>query len=166
MNVFLKPLEEGDAAFLLKLLNTEDYLKYIGDRGVRTLEQAQEYLENYFLASQRQHGFGYYTVRKHQQDEPAGMVGLMKRDHLENPDIGFAFLPESYGQGLAYKASRRLIEIARHDYALTRLDAFTDPANRASQRLLQKLGFVLLSKPSDDTKPEESFSYTLDLLAD
>ncbi len=139
--VTLTPLVMDDAEFLLRLMQTPRYIEFVGDRGVSNLDEARAYIRDYFFASQKEHGFGYFVVRDEHRT-PAGMVGLMKRDYLDFPDIGFAFLPEFFGKGLAKRACDLLLKIAREELMLTELDAFTDYQNVASQKLLLKLGFT------------------------
>lgn len=140
-DISLEPLTVGDADFLVKLLNTPEYLKYIGDRGIRTSSQARDYIDQYFLESYRQHGFGYYVVRD-KRGACAGMVGLMQRNFLEHPDIGFAFLPDFYGSGLAQLSCSLLMDRAGEKHGLRKVNAFTDHKNIASQKLLKKLTFT------------------------
>jgi RimJ/RimL family protein N-acetyltransferase len=89
-----------DAPFILELVNDPAWLRFIGDRGVRTLAQAEAYLQDGPLASYATHGFGLYLVRRKSDGAPLGMCGLLKRPSLPQPDIGFAYLPQFTGQGL------------------------------------------------------------------
>lgn len=139
-NVWLDPLSENDDEFLLALLRSPTYLEFVGDRGVSTLAESRAYLKSYFLASEAEHGFGYFVART-DANLAMGMVGLMQRDFLDHPDLGFAFLPDYHGQGVAKRACELLLDKARLELGLDRLEAFTDASNTASQRLLSKLGF-------------------------
>ena len=91
--LLLREFTEDDAAFIVELLNSPGWIQYIGDRNIKTEEQAREYLNNGPLKSYRQNGFGLYMVEKKDDHTPIGMCGIIKRDTLNNPDIGFAFLP-------------------------------------------------------------------------
>lgn len=136
----LSPL--ADAAFILELLNQASFLRYIGDRGVRTLEQAQRYIEDGPVLSYRQHGFGLWRVALKDGGRAIGLCGLLKRDSLPDVDLGFAFLPDWWSQGYAFEAAAAVMEHARRVLGLRRIVAITAVDNAASARLLQKLGFV------------------------
>lgn len=141
----LAPLTLDDAGFLLDLLQSPEYIEFIGDRGVDTLDKAAEYLDGYFLASEREHGFGYLVVRN-ENDKAIGMVGMMKREYMDYPDLGFAFLPESFGKGYALASCKAYLEQQQAKSEITQIEAFTDVANKASQRLLERLGFELIKQ--------------------
>jgi ribosomal-protein-alanine N-acetyltransferase len=130
-----------DAAFIVALLNSPGWLRFIGDRGVRNEDDAHRYLANGPLASYARFGFGLYHVARKSDGASVGMCGLLKRDALEYADLGFAFLPEFTGQGYATEAGTVMLEHARRDFGLTHLAAITQPDNTASQRTLAKLGF-------------------------
>jgi [ribosomal protein S5]-alanine N-acetyltransferase len=131
-----------DAAFILRLLNDPGWLRYIGDRGVRTEADALGYIEDRLLAGFRQHGFGLWLTEPREGGAPLGLCGLLKRPELDDVDLGFAFLPEARGQGLAYEAARRSLEYAACDLRLHRVVGITLPDNAPSSRLLQKLGMT------------------------
>lgn len=131
-----------DAPFFVTLLNTPDWIRFIGDRNVSDIDSAQQYLQNGFLQSYRDNGFGYYLVRMAQELTPIGICGFLKRPNLDNPDFGFALLPNYYGQGLAYESCRSVLEYGIKTFEFNILDAVTVPDNRASIRLLDKLGFT------------------------
>lgn len=139
----LRRFRLDDAPFILILLNDPAFLRFIGDKGVRTLEDAAAYLANGPLASYAAHGFGLYLVLRKPDAAPLGMCGLLQRDYLPDPDIGFAFLPDFCGQGFAHEAATAVIAQGRSGFGLSRLLAVTDPENRSSIRLLERLGFAL-----------------------
>ena len=132
-----------DAAFILRLLNEPSFIRNIGDRGVRNLGDAAAYLRKGPVASYRDHGFGLYRMDAKASGEPIGMCGLLKRDTLDDADLGYALLPEFCGHGYAVEAATAVLAHARATLGLGRILAITDPANRASMRLLEKLGFRL-----------------------
>ena len=136
----------GDAAFLLRLLNEPAFLEQIGDRGVRTLEQARVYLAERMMASFERFGFGMMVVEHRAQAEPAGLCGLVKREELEDVDLGFAFLPEFWSQGYASEAARAVLNYSFEELNLTRLVAIVAPGNEPSIALLGRLGFALERK--------------------
>jgi [ribosomal protein S5]-alanine N-acetyltransferase len=139
--LLLRHLDLGDAAFVLRLLNDPAFLRHIGDRGVRTLDDARLYLEDGPLASYRQHGFGLFLVSLREDGTPVGMCGLLRRDGLPDPDLGFAFLPEHTGKGYAVEAGRAIVALARDACVLPRLLAIVSADNPASRAVLRHLGF-------------------------
>jgi RimJ/RimL family protein N-acetyltransferase len=136
----LRRLELRDAAFILELLNDPEFLRFIGDKGVRTLEDARRYLLNGPLASYEQYGFGLYLVSLKEDGSSIGICGILKRDSLPDPDIGFALLPRYWSKGYAFEAASAVMEHGRKDLGLARILAITALENEASMRLLRKLG--------------------------
>jgi len=132
----------NDAPFVLRLLNDPSFLQYIGDRGVRTLEDAENYLRCGPLASYVANGHGLDAVVLHEGDICIGMCGIVRRDTLPGPDLGYAFLPEYTGAGLAEEATRAALKHARDALHFSEMLAIVQPDNAASIRLLHKLGFV------------------------
>lgn len=139
--LLLRRLDTGDAAFVLGLVNEPSWLQFIGDKGVRTLDDARAYLVNGPLAMYQQYGFGmYWTGLK--SGEPIGLCGLVKRPALEHADLGFAFLPAYWGKGYAAEAAAAVMELAHRAFGLERLLAITSQDNVRSIRLLEKLGMA------------------------
>lgn len=138
----LGELSFDDAEFIVELLNDECFLRYIGDKGVRTIADAREYLQNGPMDSYRRHGFGLLLVRLLQDATRIGICGLVRRDGLTDPDVGFAMLPEFRHCGYASEATAAVIEHARTGLALTRILGITSPDNLGSIRLLEKAGFA------------------------
>jgi len=136
----LRRLEIGDAAFILGLLNDPSFLRFIGDKGVRTLDDAREYISSGPIASYERFGFGLYLTARKDDDVPIGICGLLKRDSLMDVDVGFAFLPRFWSKGYALEAASAVMAHGRNVLGLTRIVAITSPANEASIRLLEKLG--------------------------
>lgn len=129
-----------DGAFLVRLMNDADWLRHIGDRGVREPDAAAAYVEQRMLPSFREHGFGMYVVEATATGEPVGICGLVKRPSLADVDLGFAFLPEQRGRGYAVEAGRAVLADARQRLGVTRVLAITTPENAASARVLERLG--------------------------
>lgn len=129
-----------DAAFLLALVNSPGWLKFIGDRGVRTLEDAKKYITERLVSSYRSFGFGFYVVTRKDEDVPMGMCGLVKRDTLDDVDIGFAFLPEYFGKGYAHEAASAVLKYGVSKFGLKRIVAITNLDNTSSIKLLEKIG--------------------------
>jgi len=138
--LILRRLGPGDAAFILELVNDPDWLRYIGDKGVRNLDDARGYIENGPMAMYASAGFGLWRVELKDGGQPIGICGLIKRDSLEDVDIGFAYLPRFRGFGYAREAARATVEHGANVIGLRRIVAITSPDNAASGRLLEKIG--------------------------
>lgn len=138
--LILRELEAEDAPFMLELLNEPSYILNIADRGVRDLDGARTYLEQRWRASYAAHGFGLWLVVERGTDAPAGLCGLVRRDGLDDVDIGYAFLPAFWGRGYAIEAAQGVLAYARDVVGLARLVAIAVPENRPSIRVLEKLG--------------------------
>jgi ribosomal-protein-alanine N-acetyltransferase len=151
----LRWLSAEDAAFILELVNDPAWLQFIGDRGVRTLEDARDYILTGPVAMYHREGFGLYLVELKQSATPIGICGLIKRVGLEDIDIGFAFLPAYCGQGYAYESASAVMIYAQDTVGLNRFVAITAPDNQRSIALLTKLGlsFVDMLKSGED-QPE------------
>jgi [ribosomal protein S5]-alanine N-acetyltransferase len=136
----LRRVTLADAPFILELLNDPDWLRFIGDKGVRTLEDARGYIETGPLASYARHGFGLYVVTRKADPAPIGLCGLVKRDVLPDVDVGYALLPEHRGRGYAHEAAAAVLRFARDEVGLARIAAITNSENERSIRVLEKLG--------------------------
>ncbi len=136
----IRRLTTDDTAFIIELLNTPGWLKFIGDRNVRTTEEAIGYLTNGPLKSYAENGFGLYLVATKADDIPIGMCGILKRPTLDNPDIGYALLPAFAGTGYAYEMASAVLNHALHELKLPSICAITLPGNASSVKLLEKLG--------------------------
>ncbi|MBS4188989.1 GNAT family N-acetyltransferase [Bacillus sp. FJAT-49705] len=141
-----------DAAFILELLNDPSWLQFIGDRGVRTLEDAQAYILNGAVRSYEQFGFCFYLVERKEDHVPIGICGLVKRDTLEDVDLGYAFLPKYWGKGYAYEAASAVMAYGKDTLGLNRIVAITAQDNHTSAKLLEKVGLQferLIQLPND-----------------
>lgn len=134
-------LTDADAEFILKLTNSEAWLRYIGDRGVRSLDDARRYIEDGPRRLYREHGYGLWRITRADASAPMGLCGLVRRDSLPGPDLGFALLPDFWGQGYAREAARATLDFAREHLSLRELFAISQPNNAASLALLERLGF-------------------------
>lgn len=143
-----------DASFFVALVNSPDWLRYIGDRNVADVTDARRFLEEGFLQSYRDSGFGYYLIRDKIDREPIGICGFLKKHNLENPDFGFALLPEFYNQGFAFESSRATMDYGIEMFGFEVLDAVTLEENEKSIRLLQKLGFEREGVLQDDASQD------------
>ena len=149
----LRRLTLDDAHFILDLVNQPSWLENIGDKGVRNLDDARDYVRNGPMAMYEQHGFGLYCIERAADDAVMGLCGLIKRDTLDDVDIGYALLPQYWGQGYAREAAQATLAHAVRDYGLQRIVAITSPGNSRSARLLESLGFRferLLALTRDD----------------
>jgi RimJ/RimL family protein N-acetyltransferase len=136
----LSRLELEDAAFILELVNDPDWVRYIGDRGIHTEDAARDYISSGPQAMYARFGFGLYRVELRSDGTPIGLCGLIKRDWLEDVDIGFALLPAFRGHGYAYEAATATLGHGRSTLGLERIVAIVAPDNEDSVRLLQRLG--------------------------
>jgi RimJ/RimL family protein N-acetyltransferase len=140
--LILRRFNVDDAEFILKLVNEPSFLRYIGDKKVRNVEDARQYILKGPVASYERNQFGLNLVELREVQTPIGMCGLLKREELSSPDIGFAFLPEFWNQGFALEAATAVLQDARERLRLERILAITSLDNDASIKLLQRLGFT------------------------
>ncbi|MDJ1504490.1 GNAT family N-acetyltransferase [Xanthocytophaga agilis] len=140
--LILRQLELEDDSFVLELLNTPSWLQFIGDRGVNTLEDARNYIRTGPMDSYSRFGFGLLLIFLKGEDTPIGMCGLLNRDVLDDPDIGFALLPVYEGKGYAFEAASAVLEYSHNELRLKRIVAIVMRENQRSVSLLQRLGFI------------------------
>jgi len=136
----LRRLTPDDAPFMLAMLNDPDFLRNVGDRGARTIDDTRTYILNGPMAMYDIYGHGLYLVSERTSGEAIGICGLLKRDSLEDVDIGFAFLPSARGQGYAVESAAAVMAYGRDVLGLTRVVAIVRPDNVASIRVLEKIG--------------------------
>lgn len=136
----LRKLSLVDADFILELLNDPAFLRFIGDKKVRSLEDARQYILTGPMESYERLGFGLFLVALKTSEVPIGICGLIKRDTLEDVDIGFAFLPEFRAQGYGLESATAIKEYGMTVLGLRRLLAITNPDNTGSIRILEKIG--------------------------
>jgi len=158
--LILRRLTVEDGEFILELLNDPSWLRFIGDKGVNTLEDACDYILNSPVAMYERLGFGLYLTELKGEGVPIGICGLIKRDSLEDVDIGFAFLPKFRGEGYAYESASAVMAYGKRTFGLDRMVAITSPDNYVSARLLEKLGFSFekMVKLSDDSAEVSLFA--------
>lgn len=144
----------ADAPFILGLLNEPSFIENIADRGVRTLDDARAYLLSGPLASYEQFGFGLWLVLKKDDGIPIGMCGLLKRDALDDVDIGYAFLPAFCAKGYALESATAVLAYGQKNLGFNRIVAVVNADNTRSIRLLEKVGFTYerLVRLSDEGK--------------
>lgn len=158
--LILRRLSSEDAEFILQLLNEPSWLRFIGDKGVRTIEDARAYILKGPVEMYSRLGFGLYLVELKGEASSIGVCGLIKRDSLEEVDIGFAFLPRFWGKGYAYESASAVMAYGKRIFGLTRLAAITSSDNYVSAGLLEKLGFNFerMIKLSDDGEEVRLFT--------
>jgi RimJ/RimL family protein N-acetyltransferase len=160
----LREFTEEDAAFILRLLNEPSFLEFVGDKGVRTLDDARRYIREGPIASYAEFGFGLYLVQHREDTVAIGMCGLLKRPSLDDADIGFGFIPEFWSQGFATEAAQAVLNRAKSQHGLNRVVAITAQHNGSSIQVLKKIGlqFEKILRLSDDS-PEIFLFSTSDL---
>jgi len=137
----LREVTENDAEFILDLLNQPSFIRYIGDRNVRNVTQARDYIESRFRESYKKFGFGLWAVELKEMNAPIGICGFVRRDSLPDADIGFAFLPQFEKKGYAFESAAAAMKYGRDVLGLKRVLAITSQDNESSGRLLEKLNF-------------------------
>lgn len=151
----LRQFTTNDASFIIELVNSPGWLEFIGDRNIKNEEQAKAYLENGPIKSYKDNGFGLSMVMLKQNHTPVGMCGILKRDGMEQPEIGFAFLPEFTGKGYAIEIVRATLDFAIGKLKLLVILAITVHNNKASIKLLEKIGLrfsKIIRSPKDNTE--------------
>ena len=152
----LRELTFDDADFIFQLLNSEGWLRFIGQRNIKTIEDAKNYIAQSAMKSYHENGFGLYLVELIDDKTAVGLCGLLKRDYLDAPDIGYAYLPQFWGKGYAVEAASAIKDYAFNELKFTKLQAITSIENAMSQKVLTKIGlnyqltttFPLFNEPS------------------
>jgi len=155
--LILRRVSTEDAGFILELVNEPSWVRFIGDRGIRTLDGARDYISKMIVASYERFGFGLYLTELKESGTPIGLCGLIKRDALEDVDVGFAFFPRFWGNGYAHEAAAAVLALGKSAFGLDRIVAVTTIDNHSSIKALEKLGFefermVRLSEDAQELK--------------
>ena len=153
--LILSEFTKNDASFFYELANDPDFIKYIGDRNVNTILDAEKYIADNIIPSYTLHGFGFYIVRLKENGTSIGMCGLIKRDWMDYIEVGYAFLTKSRGKGYAIESCIAIKKYAKDHLKIAKLAAITDIHNDRSGNLLEKLGFEynrLITYPGEDFK--------------
>ena len=153
----LRRMSVADAEFIFALVNEPAFIRNIGDKGVRSLDDARAYILNGPMSSYAKHGYGLYRVDLKENGEPIGICGLLKRDTLDDVDIGLALLEKFRGRGFATESAAAVMEYGRRALRLERIVAITSPDNDASIRVLGKIGLrfdkmIRMPGSSEDTR--------------
>lgn len=151
--LFLRRVTLDDAGLMLAIWNDPAFVRNVGDRGIRTTEQAREAMQAGALKLYADYGYGPYSMVLKSDGPQIGICGLFRRDNLEDPDIGFAVLPDFCGRGYAGEAAFAVLKHARDDLGIQKLTAIVSPGNAPSIGLIEKLGLVferMITMPGDD----------------
>ncbi len=158
----LREVSGADAGFIFALMNEPAYLQHIGDRGVRTPEDASAYIRDKFTASYARFGYGLLLAELRGSRQPVGICGFVRRETLEHPDVGFAFRREYWGRGLAHEAAAAVLHDGFSRLGLTTILGVTSPANESSIRLLKKLGLRYQRMLRVPPREDESMIFSID----
>ena len=158
--LIIAPLGISDASFFFELVNDPDWKRFIGDRQVNTTEDAEAYLKNRILPSYFNFGFGFHKVCLKSNNVPIGITGIIHREELDHPDIGFAFLPSGRGKGYAFESTKAIYDFAIKHLRIKPILAIANHDNKSSHKLLNKLGlrFKKRIQLSDEDQPIHLFS--------
>ena len=156
----LRQLTLNDAPFIVELLNEPSFLRFIGDRRVRSQQDARQYILNGPIASYRRNGFGLWLAFLKETGDPIGICGLLKRETLPDPDVGFAFLPAHWRQGYAFESASAVVRYGRESIGLRRIVAITSLDNAESIGVLEKLGmkFETMTRLEGEAKDVRLFA--------
>ncbi|MDE0758316.1 MAG: GNAT family N-acetyltransferase [Pseudomonadales bacterium] len=149
-----------DAKFIREILNQPGYLPHIGDREVRTIEQAEETITEKFAYSSE--GFGFYLMQRRDDDEVVGFAGIVDRDFLDTPDIGYALLQRHEGNGYATEAASAILDHARTSMQLKRVGAIISTGNDRSISVVQRIGMKFLKQVQYPDEQELVNSYIIE----
>lgn len=156
--LLIRELTLDDAPFIVELLNEPSFLEFIGDRGVRNVDDAKRYITEGPMASWSAHGHGLSAVVVKETGELIGMCGLLKRDALPHRDLGYAYVPRAWGKGYALEAARGVMSTVQPPATIL---AIVSPGNAASIRLLEKMGFV--HQPDGPGTDENTIVYAIEV---
>lgn len=151
----LRKLSVDDAPFMLDLLNQPSFIQFIGDRGVRTLDDARDFIAKRYITAYERLGFGIYLTSLKEDQTPIGICGLIKRDGLDDVDIGYAFLPQYWSKGYASESVSAVLAYARDELDIHRILGITTPDNTGSTRVLEKVGLKferMVKLPGEETE--------------
>jgi len=157
--LMLRQFELSDSKFIIELVNSAGWIEFIGERNIKTEEAAIHYLQNGPMKSYKEKGFGLSMVER-KDGTPVGMCGILKRDSLDNPDIGFAFLPEFMGMGYAFEMAKATLRYAKDNLNIKTIVAITVPSNKRSIRLLEKIGLRFSKTIYPPAEREELMLFT------
>jgi [ribosomal protein S5]-alanine N-acetyltransferase len=158
--LILREAKPSDTQFFYELLNSPKWLKFIGDREIKTLKNAEDYIKDKLISSYNTNGYGLYVYELKESNIPIGICGFIKRDYLDSEDIGFALLPEYERKGYTYEISIAVLDYGENKLCINNVYAITSKENVASQELLKKLGFNFKSYINEPETGEELALYS------
>lgn len=151
----MRPMSVEDVEFILELYNSPKFIEFIGDRNIKTTEDAANYITQKFLPQYERLGFGNYLIIRKTDNKKIGSVGIFEREGLDVHDIGFSFLPEFEGNGYGFESASKLLATAVEEFSLKKISAITTKTNFSSQKLIEKLGLKfqkMVTLPDDDVE--------------
>lgn len=160
--LILRPMSLEDGEFILDLYNRPKFIQFIGDRHLKTVSDAENYIQNRFLPQMERLGYGNYLMITKDGDHKIGAVGIFEREGLDVVDIGFSLLDEFEGRGYAYEAAIKVKSIGMDDFGLKKISAITTKENSSSQKLIEKLGLKFQKFVNIPDDPEELMYYETD----
>lgn len=160
--LILRPMLPEDAGFILDLYNRPKFIRFIGNRNLKTIADAEDYIKNRFLPQFEKLGYGNYVMITKEGDHKIGGVGIFEREGLDVVDIGFSLLDEFEGQGYAYEAAAKIKSVGMDEFGLTKISAITTKDNFSSQKLIEKLGLQFRKYVMIPDDPEELMYYETD----
>ena len=159
--LLIRPVQESDAGFIYELMNSDAWIKNIGDRNIHTEEDALSYIKTKMFPQMERLGYGNYTIVLKESNSCIGTCGLYDRAGLKGIDIGFALLPSYMRKGYGYEAARRILEAAFTDFDIKEIQGITLEENLASRKLLEKLGLSLSGTTRIPNDEEELLLYQI-----
>lgn len=160
--LYIRPVEIEDAAFFFELFNTKNWIKYIGDRNVKNVNEATEYIQKVMQPQVTLFGPSNYTIIRKEDNKKIGCCGLYNRNGVKGLDIGYALLPKYEGNGYAYEASSKILQIAFEDYPIHQISAIITKDNASSYRLLAKMRFDLTGTITLPNEKEELLLFKIE----
>lgn len=161
----LKPTIENDAELIFALMNTPKFIRYVGDRNISSIDDAEDYIRTKMLPQLEDLGYSSYTIFRKSDHSKVGTCGLYKREGIDGVDIGFGLLPEHEGFGYAFESANRILQAAYEDFGITEIKAITSKENFASQKLLDKLGLERIGTTKLPNEEEEILLYRIQKVA-
>lgn len=157
--LILRPMSVEDACFILDLYSRPKFIQFIGDRNLKTVEDAENYIRNRFLPQLERLGYGNYLMITKEGNHPIGAIGIFEREGLEVVDIGFSLLDEFERKGYAYEAALKIKSVGMDEFGLKKISAITAKDNFSSQKLIEKLGLKFRRYVTLPEDPEELMYY-------
>ena len=145
----IREITKSDAPFVHTLYNTDLFIQFVGDKKIKNHKDAEKYIKNNIIKQYQENGFGLYLVSLSEEEKSIGICGLIKRDYLENVDIGYGFLPDFFGHGYAFEAAKSILQLAKNVHKLNTVVAITLAHNHNCIKLLNKLGFKFQKQTHD-----------------